>query len=261
MGTGESTIDPKLEKYVCESFEGIGKEAQDNFNKYLRDNVWCNETLSNAEKIEIMKANFNKLTPEQKINFNVLNDVRVIKNADYSNWGEWPDIDWPSFPGLNKDTAIGVFNKETGEILIPSELDRIGSPFGNNLGVVENGYHSTQSERSICYIENEYARNTYYFDKTYYKDAIDAIKNFSIDHPEDSVNKINSIIDKLNIKIGTNNPHITENVIANWYSQYKAFQSNPELVALCKEKEIDSTYGVMGEAAPWENNYGWCETN
>ncbi|TVZ75978.1 hypothetical protein FB379_1431, partial [Aeribacillus composti] len=161
MGTGESTIDPKLEKYVCESFEGIGKEAQDNFNKYLRDNVWCDETLSNAEKIEIMKANFNKLTPEQKINFNVLNDVRVIKNADYSNWGEWPDIDWPSFPGLNKDTAIGVFNKETGEILIPSELDRIGSPFGNNLGVVENGYHSTQSERSICYIENEYARNTY----------------------------------------------------------------------------------------------------
>lgn len=67
--------------------------------------------------------------------------------------GEWPDIDWPSFPDLNKDTAIGVFNKETGEILIPSELDRIGSPFGNNLGVVENGYHSTQSERSICYIE------------------------------------------------------------------------------------------------------------
>lgn len=38
------------------------------------------------KKIEIMKANFNKLTPEQKINFNVLNDVRVIKNADYSNW-------------------------------------------------------------------------------------------------------------------------------------------------------------------------------
>ena len=127
--------------------------------------------------------------------------------------------------------------------------------------MVENGYHSTQSERSICYIENEYARNTYYFDKTYYKDAIDAIKNFSIDHPEYSVNKINSIIDKLNIKNGTNNPHITENVIANWYSQYKAFQSNPELVALCKEKEIDSIYGVMGEAAPWENNYGWCETN
>ena len=60
----ESTLDPRLQKYVCDSFEGVGKEAQDNFNNYLRENVWCDETLSNREKIDIMKANFDKLTPE-----------------------------------------------------------------------------------------------------------------------------------------------------------------------------------------------------
>lgn len=119
-----------------------------------------------------MKANFDKLTPEQKINFNVSNEVKVLKNPDYSNWGEWPDIDWPDFPGLNKDTAIGVYNEETGEILIPSELDRLGSPYGNNLGVIEDDYHCTQNDRSICYIENEYARNSYKFDGIYYKDAL-----------------------------------------------------------------------------------------
>ncbi|MDU5945637.1 MAG: hypothetical protein E6Z15_01010 [Paenibacillus macerans] len=250
----KSALEPKLEKYVKDSFEGIGKEAQDNFNKYLRENVWCDETLSNADKIEIMKANFDKLTPEQRINFNVSNEVRVLKNVDFSNWGEWPDIDWPSFPGLRKDTAIGVYNKETGEILIPRNLDRIGSPYGNNLGIVEHGQHATQNERSICYIENEYARNNYHFDKTYYKDAIDAIKDFSISNPKKSVNKINSIIDQLNKSNGTAKPHITENTIANWYSQYKSFQSKPELIDLCNERGIDSTYGVIGEAAPWNIN-------
>ena len=71
----------------------------------------------------------------------------------------------------------------TGEIEITEDLDRIGSPYGNNLGVVENGHHCTQNERSICFIENENARNCYKFDKTFYKDAIDAIKDFDINNP------------------------------------------------------------------------------
>lgn len=112
----EISLNPKLKKYVCDSFEGIGKESQDNFNKYLRENVWCNEMLSNADKIDIMIANFHKLTPEQKVNFNVSNDVRVIKNGEKSNWGEWPDIDWLDLSELNKDTAKDVYNEVTGKM-------------------------------------------------------------------------------------------------------------------------------------------------
>jgi hypothetical protein len=250
----ESTLQPKLEKYVQDSFEGVGKEAQDNFNKYLRENVWCDETLSNAEKIDIMKANFDKLTPEQKINFNVSNEVKVIKNPEKSNWGEWPDIEWPDFPGLNKDTAKSVYNEATGKIEIPSDLDRLGSPYGNNLGVIEDGYHCTQNERSICYIENEYARNSYKFDGIYYKDALDAIKDFDMSNPSESVDKINNIIDKLNVKYKINNPHIEEGDILFWNKDYNAFQNEPKLVELCKEKGINSTYGVMGEAEKWMMN-------
>ena len=93
-------------KYVSESFEGIGREVQNNFNKFLRINVWCDETLSNSEKIKIMKENFEKLTPEQKKDFNVLSDARVINNPDYSNWGEWPNVNWPDFPGLDKNKEV-----------------------------------------------------------------------------------------------------------------------------------------------------------
>ena len=35
---------------------------------------------------------------------------------------------------------------------------------------------------------------------------------------------------------------------------YKAFQSKSRLIDLCKEKGIDSTYGVMGEASSWTVN-------
>ncbi|URZ18372.1 T7SS effector LXG polymorphic toxin [Clostridium felsineum] len=250
----ENTLEPKLGKYVQDSFEGIGKEAQDNFNKYLRENIWCDETLSNAEKIDIMKANFDKLTPEQKINFNVSNEVKVLKNPNYSNWGEWPDIDWPDFPGLNKDTAKSVYNEATGKIEISSDLDRLGSPYGNNLGVVKDGYHCTQDERSICYIENEYARNGYKFDGTYYKDAIDAIKDFDIDNLEKPVNKINSIIEIQNKINGTNLSKVDAGDIVLWKDDYTKFQNNPNLIELCKEKGIDSTYGVMGKAEKWMVN-------
>lgn len=244
-------IEDKLQKYICDSFEGTGRELQDNFNDYLRENVWCNESLSNAEKIKIMQANFEKLTPEQKVNFNVLNNEKVLRNPDYSNWGAWPDVAWPDFPGLNKATAKGVYNKETGIIEIPSNLDRIGSPYGNNLGVVENGYHCTQGERAICYIENEYARNNYHFDTTYYKEAIDAIKEFDKNNPEKAVEQINNIIEKLNKQNGTNNSKVTEAMVASWKQGYDAFQTDELLVELCANKGIDSTYGVIGEAAPW----------
>lgn len=253
-GNAESSLNPKLEKYVRDLFEGTGKEVQDNFNKYLRENIWCDETLSNVDKIDIMKANFDKLTPEQKINFNVSNEVKVIKNPDKSNWGDWPDIDWPDFPGLNKDTAKSVYNEVTGKIEIPNDLDRLGSPYGNNLGVVENGYNCTQNERSICYIENEYARNAYKFDGTHYKDVIDAIKDFDMSNPEESINKINSIIDiqnKINVaSLGK----VDAADIVLWKDDYIKFQNNPNLIELCKEKGIDSTYGVMGEAEKWVVN-------
>ncbi|PJI07814.1 MULTISPECIES: hypothetical protein [Clostridium] len=254
VSNAETTLDPKLGKYVQHSFEGLGKEAQDNFNKYLRENVWCDKTLSNAEKIDIMKANFDKLIPEQKVNFNVSNEVRVLKNPDYSNWGQWPDIDWPKFPGLNKDTAKNVYNEATGKIEIPNNVDRLGSPYGNNLGVVKDGHHCTQDERSICYIENKYATNGYQFDGTYYKDVIDAVKDFDIDNPGKSVDKINSIIDIQNKINGTNLVKVDAADIVLWKDDYIKFQNNPNLIELCKEKGIDSTYGVMGKAEKWMVN-------
>ncbi len=245
-----SSLNPKLEKYICDSFEGVDKELQDNFNKYLRENVWCDESLSNAEKIDIMKANFEKLTPEQKVNFNVLGDERVIKNPDYSNWGKWPDVDWPSFPGLDPAKEVLGVSRENN-VLIPQKLDRIGSLGGNNFGVMpEDGYVFTQDERSICYIDNPYAYNKYsYFDNEHYFDCIDCIKN----NDSDALNKV---IDDINLKNGTSIEHVDSDIIERWNASYMKFQNDPQLKELCANKNVDSTYGVIGKAAPWKSADG-----
>ncbi|PTY77161.1 hypothetical protein B5V89_15590, partial [Heyndrickxia sporothermodurans] len=245
-GTGkvESTLDAKLKKYVCDSFEGTGKEVQDNFNKYLRENVWCDETLSNSEKIEIMRENFNRLTSEQKIDFNVLNDEKFLThNSDYTNWGDWPPVNWPEFPGLDKTQSIISISKEN---TIPEKLDRIGSLYGNNFATIpESGIKHTMDERAICYIDNPAAYHKYTFESTYYFDCIDCIKNKDVDG-------LNKIIDEMNFKNKDSHiERIDENDMIDWNLQYNKFQNNSLLKALCEEKGLDSTYGLLGKAAPW----------
>ena len=240
------TLNPKLEKYVKDSFEGVGKDLQDNFNRYLRENVWCDDTLSNAEKIAIMKANFSKLTAEQKANFNVIADARIIANADYSNWGEWPTINWPDFPGLDSTKEVlGVSSENLKE-----NLDRIGSLSGSNFGVMpEDGHIYTQSERSIAYIDNPEAYHQYTLDTENYFKCIDCIKN-------NDYKAMNSLIDELNAKNGTNIEHISERCMKDYSLEYLAFQNDEQLKKLCSSKGVDSTYGVMGKAAEWKTASG-----
>lgn len=242
----EGTLNPKLEKYVKDSFEGVGKDLQDNFNRYLRENVWCDDTLSNAEKIAIMKANFSKLTAEQKANFNVIADARIIANADYSNWGEWPTINWPNFPGLDSTKEVlGVSSENLKE-----NLDRIGSLSGSNFGVMpEDGHIYTQSERSIAYIDNPEAYHQYTLDTENYFKCIDCIK-------DNDYKAMNRLIDELNAKNGTNIEHISEGIMEHYNASYEKFQNNSQLKELCEKRGIDSTYGVMGKAAAWEDANG-----
>lgn len=42
--------------------------------------------------------------------------------------------------------------------------------------------------------------------------------------------------------------------IVLWKDDYIKFQNNPNLIELCKEKGIDSTYGIMGDAEKWVVN-------
>ncbi len=244
--TGGGGLKKELQQYVKSDFDGKGLELQQNFNQYLKENVWCRTDLSNQEKIDIMKANFDMLTPEQKVDFNVIADARAIKNAEYSNWGEFPDIDWPSFPGLDTTKSIYGVNKNN----ITTTLDRIGYVGGKNFGIIsDNGYIYTQSERAIIYIDNKYAYHQYELVAEYYFEAIDCIKNSDYD-------SINKLIDAINADKGLKIEYIDEDIMERYNTDFLKYQNNPDLKELCKEKGIDSAYGVFGEAAPWYSSSG-----
>ena len=249
-------------------FSGDANAAQNEFNSHMREKVWNDSTLSNKEKVEIMRANFDNMTPEQQKNFNVISDERIIKNPDYSDWGEgkgkeyWPDVDWPEFPGLNGESKTNpprsLVDSKTMEVNIPENLDRIGSPGGNNLGIVENGRHCTLDERSIAYIENPNARNDYSFRGENYKEAIDAIRDFDVNNPEASVDRLNNVIKSNNANNGENTPlfdsknDLDVGKIKNMQDSYIKFQNSSK--DFCNKYGVDSTYGLAGEAKQWVIN-------
>lgn len=225
--------------YFKESFRD-----RDDFNAFLRENVWSEKTLSNADKIKITRENFEMLTAEQKVDFNVVGDHKFLTSeSNYTDWGNWPPVNWPEFPGLDKTKPIFSVSKEHP---IPENIDRIGSPYGNNFAVIpENGMPLNMDERAICYIDNPSAYHTYLFDSTHYFDAIDCIRNKDVD-------SLNKIIDEINL----NNEygeilHVDKNDLIAWNLEYNKFQNNQLLKTMCEEKGIDATYGVMGKAAPW----------
>ena len=105
----------------------------------------------------------------------------------------------------------------------------------------------TMDERAICYIENPEAYNSYKFDSTYYFHCIDCIKNKDVDG-------LNKVINKINLNNGNNSIlHVDTNDLIDWNLQFKKFENNELLMELCNENGLDSTYGLMGNAAPWYN--------
>ena len=163
--------------------------------------------------------------------------------GNYTNWGDWPDVSWTEFPGLDKSKVIHSISREN---IIPKKIDRIGSLSGNNFGMIpESGIPYTIDERAICYIENPLAHHRYTFDSTYYFDCIDSIKDKDVDG-------LNRIIDKMNLSNGEGSIlHVDKDDLIDWNLQYKKFQNNKLLKTMCAEKGLDSTYGLMGKAAPW----------
>lgn len=268
---GETTDSNDVKDYsdkIKESFSGDAREAQAEFNDFMRNNMWNDASLSNQEKVDIMKSNFDNMTPEQQENFNVIGDARIISNDDYSDWGEgkgknyWPEVDWPDFPGLNGESTDnpprGCVDSSTGDVQIPDHVDRLGSPGGNNLGIVEDGHHCSQDERSIAYVENPNARNDYSFKGDHYKEAIDAVKDFDLGNPQESMDRLNDVIRANNETNGTNLPMLDSNnpddvgKVLVMHDSYNKFQNDCH--NFCEKYGCDSTYGLIGEAKAWDVN-------
>ncbi len=52
---------------------------------FLREKVWSDKTLPNADKIKITLENFEALTAEQQVDFNVVGNYKFLTSE--SNYG------------------------------------------------------------------------------------------------------------------------------------------------------------------------------
>lgn len=222
------------------SFEGMtAEEAQKKWLSVMREYVFNRTDISNHNKVALMKEAADKMTEEQKKDFNVLANADALDpESEGKEWGDWPPIAWPNRMGLAKGQREISRNNP-----VPLKLDRIGSLSGTNFGVMpEDGHIYSQDERAIAYLENPNAYHQYEFDNTHYFDYIDIISDETQTTP-----------DKLNVLINENNPdgeEITQDEFDKMKEKIEDF--------LKKQKEEDmgteSKYGLIGTAAEWEVN-------
>lgn len=222
------------------SFEGKNaKDAQEMWLSVMREYVFNRTDISNHDKVALMKEAADKMTEEQKKDFNVLANADALDpESEGKEWGLWPPIAWPKRMGLAKgQREISRTNP------VPLKLDRIGSLGGTNFGVMpEDGHIYSQDERAIAYLENPNAYHQYEFDNKHYFDYIDIIS----DETQSDRKKLNEMIAK-------NNPpgiEISELEFKHMRESIQHF--------LDKQKEEDmgteSKYGLIGTAAEWEVN-------
>jgi hypothetical protein len=195
---------------------------------YIND-IGKSKDLSVQEKLEKIKEAYNSLGDKTDINCPI--DSKYVTGFDDAGRVIY---DWPDKMGFKHDTIAPI----TRENPLPSKWDRYGTLGGDNFASIpENGVKYTYDQRSIPYVENPYAYHSGTFNNDIYFDVIDAIKN------EDST-MLNDIL--------KNNSCNTLSKIEfkDICSSYKDFINKAKI----QVGDIDATYGLSGNAAPWINN-------
>lgn len=233
----------EIQKYVYTP-SGTGYPMQKEMNDYLKNNVWNSKELSNNDKIAITVACYDSLSDEQKVDFNMYADARVIKYDDYTPWTGDP-VSWPTFPGVDFSKPIISVDATN----VPKNVDRIGYIGGKNFGVIpDSGEPYDMEERAIPYLENEDSFHQYEIDTENYCAAMDCIR-------DNDKEKLNALIDEMNEKNNTSINHVTDVQMKKYNASYNQFQTEcADLRA--SNPSVDTTYGVMGPAAPWEADDG-----
>ncbi len=239
IGMALSKCMKKLDKA---SFKGMdARTAQNAFMEELRSYVFNRVDLSNHDKVELMRQLMFKLTKEQKEDFNVLANADALDpDSEGTAWGDWAPIKWPDRMGLDEGQSE-ISRKNP----VPVKLDRIGSPWGSNFGVMrDDGYVYDQNDRAIAYIDNDNAYHQYEFVNTHYYDYIDIISDDSQKTP-----------DKLNEMIQRNTPMNAEETLEPiTQDEFDAMKKSIKKFVETQEVErmgTHSKYGLIGTAAEW----------
>lgn len=248
---------PGVERSVQETPEDLSlKEKalkQDEISKQYYDK--CNEIgkdedLTPHEKVEKMQKEYYDLGDGNR------KDIQCIASEKYLDSRE-PFRDdgranplYPDKQGFNMEKGIQPISRENP---MPDSIDRYGKSTGTFVAGMKEGESAPYNTRALPNMENPEAYHKYNVDSNHYFEAIDIVADTKPETIDQSVDKMNNMIDAINKENGTDIEHIASDDMKDMLADYTDYKN--DLEKNFPEMSIeDAKYGLSGEAAAWIND-------
>ena len=248
---------PGVERSVQETPEDLSlKEKalkQDEISKQYYDK--CNEIgkdeyLTPHEKVEKMQKEYYDLGDCNR------KDIQCIASEKYLDSRE-PFRDdgranplYPEKQGFNMEKGIQPISRENP---MPDSIDRYGKSTGTFVAGMKEGESAPYDTRALPNMENPEAYHKYNVDSNHYFEAIDIVADTKPETIDQSVDKMNNMIDAINKENGTDIEHIASDDMKDMLADYTDYKN--DLEKNFPEMSIeDAKYGLSGEAAAWIND-------
>lgn len=248
---------PGVERSVQETPEDLSlKEKalkQDEISKQYYDK--CNEIgkdedLTPHEKVEKMQKEYYDLGDGNR------KDIQCIASEKYLDSRE-PFRDdgranplYPEKQGFNMEKGIQPISRENP---MPDSIDRYGKSTGTFVAGMKEGESAPYDTRALPNMENPEAYHKYNVDSNHYFEAIDIVADTKPETIDQSVDKMNNMIDAINKENGTDIEHIASDDMKDMLADYTDYKN--DLEKNFPEMSIeDAKYGLSGEAVAWIND-------
>lgn len=250
---------PGVERSVQETPEDLSlKEKalkQDEISKQYYDK--CNEigkdeNLTTHEKVDKMQKEYYNLGDGNRKDIQCIASEKYLDSKDpFRDDGRANPL-YPEKQGFNMEKGVQPISRENP---MSEAIDRYGESTGAFVASMKDGESAPFNTRALPNIENLEAYHKYNVDNNHYFEAIDIVADTKSETIDQSVDKMNNMIDTLNKEIGTDIDYISSFDMKKMISQYDCYQK-----ALSREfpdtSLSDAKYGLSGEAAPWVSEQG-----
>lgn len=239
----ETPEDLSLKEKALKQVE-ISKQYYDKCNEIGKD-----EDLTPHEKVDKMQKEYYDLGDGNR------KDIQCIASEKYLDSKE-PFRDdgranplYPEKQGFNMEKGVQPISRENP---MSEAIDRYGESTGAFVAGMKDGESAPFNTRALPNIENLEAYHKYNVDNNHYFEAIDIVADTKPETIDQSVDKMNNMIDTINDKKSTNISHVDSDDMEEFMNIYNRYKENltEEFPEISTE---DAKYGLSGEAAPWVN--------
>lgn len=233
-----------------EAYEAeIRDMSQDEYHdqKELDQRVEENDSEPNMTEPSVLGNDLHQgdVSNKETDNLSRLNEVEQNPGVERSVQETPEDLQ-----GFNMEKGIQPISRENP---MPDSIDRYGKSTGTFVAGMKEGESAPYDTRALPNMENPEAYHKYNVDSNHYFEAIDIVADTKPETIDQSVDKMNNMIDAINKENGTDIEHIASDDMKDMLADYTDYKN--DLEKNFPEMSIeDAKYGLSGEAAAWIND-------